>query len=356
MLAPPALPVPPPTYAGTERVIAALVDELERRGHTVTLFGPGDSTIECEVVATVPESLWAQGRAQDSPSFVDVTLAEAWRQHDRFDVIHSHLEGPGFLFARHCPTPVVSTMHGRLDTAGLPELVDAFSEIPLVAISASQRRWSPDANWVATIHHGLPLVDEPTSGQPGSYLAFVGRLAPEKGVDDAIDLARRSRHQLRMAAKMSAAAERHVFDDTVQPGIDEGIVEFHGELGEPQRDALYAGALATLMLGAWPEPFGLVAIESMATGTPVIARRAGALTEIIEHGITGFLVDDLIEGELAVRRVAGLHREEIRRRTVARFSAGHMADAYEEVYRAAIEARRGGEGRVPTAGRREVDG
>ena len=356
MLAPPALPVPPPTYAGTERVIAALVDELERRGHTVTLFGPGDSTIECEVVATVPESLWAQGRAQDSPSFVDVTLAEAWRQHDRFDVIHSHLEGPGFLFARHCPTPVVSTMHGRLDTAGLPELVDAFSEIPLVAISASQRRWSPDANWVATIHHGLPLVDEPTSGQPGSYLAFVGRLAPEKGVDDAIDLARRSRHQLRMAAKMSAAAERHVFDDTVRPGIDEGIVEFHGELGEPERDALYAGALATLMLGAWPEPFGLVAIESMATGTPVIARRAGALTEIVEHGITGFLVDDLIEGELAVRRVAGLHREEIRRRTVARFSAGHMADAYEEVYRAAIEARRGGEGRVPTAGRREVDG
>jgi glycosyltransferase involved in cell wall biosynthesis len=332
LIAPPMLAVPPPTYAGTERVVAALAEELHRRGHRVTLFAPGDSQVSVELVPTVPRSLWSEDYRGDVSSFINVTLAMAWREAERFDVIHSHVETLGFLFARHCPTPVVTTLHGRLDAWGIPELIAEFSDIPLVAISESQRRWAEDANWVGTIHHGLPLESMPFSEKPGEYLAFVGRITPEKGIADCIELARRTRLPLKMAAKVYDEHEKEHFKEVVQPAIDEGIVEFLGELGQLERDPLYAGALATVMMGAWPEPFGLVAIESLATGTPVIARRAGALTETIEHGVDGFLVDDLIEAELAVGRVADLDRTAIRHRALERFSPARMADEYEVVY------------------------
>ncbi len=333
------LPVPPVTYAGTERVVAALVDELHARGHEVTLFAPGDSRVDAELVATVPRSLWSRGYDGPVDSFIDVTIAAAWRQHDRFDVIHSHLETGGFFLARVCPTPVISTLHGRLDHSGMPELLAEFSDIPLVAISQSQRRWSPGANWVATIHHGLPLERFPFSEQPGQYLAFVGRITPEKGVAEAIELARRTGLPLRMAAKVYDPHEVQHFRDVVQPAIDEGVVEFLGELGQTARDALYAGALATLMLGAWPEPFGLVAIESMATGTPVIGRRAGALTETVEHGVGGFLVDDLTEAILAVEAVSRLSRRAVRERVLSRFLPSRMADEYVRAYGRLIDDR-----------------
>ncbi|HEY3072880.1 MAG TPA: glycosyltransferase, partial [Candidatus Limnocylindrales bacterium] len=157
MLAPPMLPVPPPTYAGTERVIAALIDELARRGHAITLFGPGDSTVDCEIVATPARSLWSAGYHGEVSSFINITLARAWERAAEFDVIHSHLEALGFLFARYSPRPVVTTLHGRLDTMGIPSLLQEFRDIPLVAISDSQGRWWPDQNWTSTIHHGLPL-------------------------------------------------------------------------------------------------------------------------------------------------------------------------------------------------------
>jgi glycosyltransferase involved in cell wall biosynthesis len=221
----------------------------------------------------------------------------------------------------------------------MPELLDEFRDIPLVAISESQRRWSPRANWVATIHHGLPLDRLPFLDSRGSYLAFVGRVAPEKGVAEAIELARRTKLPLRMAAKVYDPLEHEHFAHIVQPAIDEGIVTFLGELGSPERDALYAGAVATVMLGAWPEPFGLVAIESMATGTPVIARRAGGPIETIEHHVTGFLVDDLTEAELAVRRVGELSRAAVRSHVIERFLPGPMVDAYEAVYRHLVAPR-----------------
>jgi glycosyltransferase involved in cell wall biosynthesis len=331
------LPVPPASYAGTERVVAALAAELHARGHHVTLFAPGDSRVDAELVATVPRSLWSLGYRGPVDSFIDITIAAAWRQHERFDIIHSHLETGGFFFARVCPTPVISTLHGRLDEAGTPALLREFSDIPLVAISDSQRRWSPAANWVATIHHGLPLERFPFSDRPGTYLAFVGRITPEKGVADAIELARRARLPLRMAAKVYDRHEVEHFRDVVRPAIDEGVVEFLGELDQGARDALYAGALATLMLGAWPEPFGLVAIESMATGTPIIGRRAGGLTETVEHGVTGYLVDDLTEGALALRAVAKLSRRVVRERVLARFLPSRMADAYLQAYRRLLE-------------------
>jgi len=344
------LAVPPPTYAGTERVVGALTEELVRRGHRVTLFAPGDSEVSAELVPTVPRSLWSEDYRGDVSSFINVSLAMAWREHERFDVIHSHVETLGFLFARHCPTPVVTTLHGRLDAWGIPELITEFSDIPLVAISESQRRWAEDANWVGTIHHGLPLEAMPFSDKPGDYLAFVGRITPEKGIADCIELARRTRLPLKMAAKVYDEHEKAHFREVVQPAIDEGIVEFLGELGQLERDPLYAGALATIMLGAWPEPFGLVAIESLATGTPVIARRAGALTETIEHGVDGFLVDDIIEAELAVGRVGDLDRTAIRQRALERFSPARMADEYEVVYERLVRSK-ARESREPVAAR-----
>jgi len=239
-------------------------------------------------------------------------------------------------------------MHGRLDVSGIPELLDEFSDIALVAISESQRRWSSDANWIATIHHGLPLELMPFNPEPGDYLAFVGRVTPEKGVAECIELARSVDLKLKIAAKVYDAHEKAHFAEVVEPAIRDGTVEFLGELGQPERDEVYAGALATLMLGAWPEPFGLVAIESMATGTPVIARRAGALTETIEHGVTGFLVDDATEGRLAIERARGLDRARVRALAIERFSPERMADEYEEAY-ARVLAGAGGSGVVPPA-------
>ena len=339
LIAPPMLPVPPPTYAGTERVVAALAAVLHARGHRVTLYASGDSEVDCELVPILPRSLWREDYRGDVSSYINVGLAKLWADHERYDVIHSHVETLGFLFARHCPTPVVTTLHGRLDVAGIPELMAEFTDIPLVAISDSQRRWEVHANWVATIHHGLPLESMPFGERPGDYLAFVGRITPEKGIADAVELARRSGRRLRVAAKVYDVHEQEHFDEVLKEVVDSGDVEFLGEVGPLERDPLYAGALATVMLGSWPEPFGLVAIESLATGTPVIARRAGALTETVEHGVDGFLVDDLSEAELAIERVAHLDRAKIRQRALERFSPDRMADEYEAVYRSLIRDR-----------------
>ena len=340
LLSTPQLPVPPPRYAGTERVVAALAHELGRRGHEVTLLGPGDSRPECPLIPTIRQSLWSTGYRGDVSAHISISLARAWAVHAQFDVIHSHVETLGLLIARLCPTPIVSTLHGRLDGSGVPDLLDEFDDVPLVAISDSQRRWSPRANWVATIHHGLPFADAPVGGEPGNYLALVGRVAPEKGIAEAIELARMTGLRLRLAAKAYDDLERVLFEQVVRAAIDEGIVEYVGEVGPGERDELLAGARATVMLGAWPEPFGLVAIESLALGTPVIARRAGALPELIEHHVNGFLVDDLAEASLAVDRAAGLDRVAIRRRARSRFSVERMTDAYEAVYRSLVAARR----------------
>lgn len=341
MLAPLVLPIPPQGYAGTERVVATLVEELNHRGHVVTLFAAGDSDVPCELVPVIERSLWSSGYVQSGRDYLDLVVAAAWRRAAEFDVIHSHLEGAAFLLARYGPTPLVTTFHGRLDEPAMPERLAAFPEIPLVSISDSQRRWAPDANWIATVHHGLVRPQAPFSPTPGDYLLFVGRIAPEKGIGDAIALARLTNVPLKIAAKAREPLESQLFTELVQPAVDDGTVEYLGELDHAARDAALAGALATVMLGPWPEPFGLVAIESMATGTPVIARRAGALTETVIHGQTGFLVDDLLEAELAVRKVGQLDRHAIRREALRRFAPDVMVDAYEAVYDRVMDDGRG---------------
>ena len=341
LVAPPMLPVPPHSYAGTERVVAAIGAELHRRGHSVALVAPGDSDVAYEHIPSVGQSLWSAAATDDpagdtASAAMERTIEVATRAAHRFDLVHAHIEAHGFALAERCPVPVISTLHGRLDAPGLPELLERNRSVPLVAVSHSQRRFFPDQRWVATIHNGLPLAGMPFRELPGDYLAFVGRVTAEKGIREALELSRLTGIRLRAAAKVFSDAEHRHFDEVVRPAIDAGELEFLGEVGPEERDPLYAGALATLMLGGWPEPFGLVAIESMATGTPVIARRAGALTETIEHGVTGFLVDDLGEAVLAVERVGGLDRRAIRERTLERFSPARMVDAYEEAYRSVL--------------------
>jgi glycosyltransferase involved in cell wall biosynthesis len=334
------VPVPPPAYGGTERVVAALASELTRRGHDVTVFASGDSTVDGRLVPVAPRALWRTGYRGDVSAHMLRAVARCWAVAEQFDLVHSHVEAFGFPFARHAPVPVVSTLHGRLDIAGMPELLEEFTDIPLVAISESQKRWAPDANWVGVVHNGLPLEHMPIAREVEDYLLFVGRIAPEKGVAEAIELAARVGRPLKMAAKVHDPAEQELFESVVRPAIDGRAVEFLGELAPSARDPLYAAATATLMLGAWPEPFGLVAIESLATGTPVIARRAGALAEIVEHGVDGYLVDDLSEAQQAVRMLDRLDRRLIRRRALGRFSAARMAEQYEAIYRAVLAESR----------------
>ena len=336
LIAPPVVSLPPPTYAGTERIVTSLALGLHARGHEVTVFTTGDSDLPCEIVPIVPRALWREGMNGDLGVYFQMAVARAWDEAARFDIIHSHVETQGFQLAQHAPVPVVTTLHGRLDVAGTTQYIDAMRSIPLVAISESQRRWNPDANWVATIHHGIDFTTTPSATRPGDYLLFVGRITREKGIDHAIELARRSQRRLVVAAKAHEHEEQALFDTVVRPAIDEGIVDWRGEVDSATRDQLMVRALATVMLGAWPEPFGLVAIESMATGTPVIARRAGGLTETIDHGVTGFLVDDVEEAALAVSRVGALDRADIIAKTRQRFAADRMIDAYEAVYRRLI--------------------
>jgi glycosyltransferase involved in cell wall biosynthesis len=338
LLAAPMVPVPPVGYGGTERVVAALATELTRRGHRVTVFASGDSQVDGELEPVAPRALWGTGYRGDVSGHMLRTVAICWRQAERFDLVHSHVEAFGFPFARYATVPVVSTLHGRLDTTGMPELLDEFADIPLVAISESQRRWAPDANWVGVVHNGLPLGSMPTSREIDDYLLFVGRIASEKGVAEAIELAGWSGMPLKMAARVHDPSERELFDRVVRPAIDDGRVEFLGELPPSERDPLFASAQATLMLGAWPEPFGLVAIESLAAGTPVIARRVGALPEIVRHGIDGYLIDDLDEAQLAVGMLGLFDRPTIRQRALERFSAVRMADRYEAIYRRLLVA------------------
>jgi glycosyltransferase involved in cell wall biosynthesis len=255
LLAAPMVPVPPVAYGGTERVVAALATELVKRGHDVTVYASGDSTVDGRLVAVSPRALWPNGYRGDISAHILRAVARCWRDAHRFDIVHSHVEGFGFPFARYSPVPVVSTLHGRLDIAGMPDLLEEFADIPLVAISQSQKRWAPDANWLGVVHNGLPLEHMPTASEAGAYLLFVGRVSPEKGVAEAVEVARRVGAPLKMAAKIIERAESELYEQVVEPAVAAGDVEFLGELPPSARDPLYASAQATLMLGGWPEPF-----------------------------------------------------------------------------------------------------
>ena len=347
-VAPPLERVPPLAYGGTERVVAELTDELVRRGHEVTVFASADSDVPCRLVPTVPRALRPAGSSDEPGPWFTATVRAVVDRVAEFDVIHSHLEWWSLPLARMSSVPVVSTFHGRLDLPRSSELL-AGARDGLVALSRHQASTHPDLPWTV-IHNGLTLDGMPFGESRGDGFCFVGRVDPEKGALEAIDVARRTGRPLTIAAKVGHFAwQQAYYRDVFLPAVAAAgsAVEYVGELSPTDRDALFAASYATLMPGAWPEPFGLVAIESLACGTPVVARRVGALPEIIREGVDGFFGDDAMAMAFYSDRIAGLDRRAIRERVVDRFSASRMTDRYEELYGrlvdgSAAERRSGG--------------
>jgi len=331
-VAPPFEAVPPAAYGGTERIVCELVRGLHRRGHEVTTFASGDSEVPGRLVPTVPRALRRDGYAGDPAPFLLATqLAVADHRHE-FDVVHAHLEFDGLLLARILGAPVVTTFHHRIDQPWAASLLQRRTR-GLVAISRNQASTHPGVRWEAVIHNGLTLDDAPFSPDRGSDLCFVGRMAPEKGVRDAIEIARLTGRRLRIAAKVGPdPTEQSYWESVIQPSFATADVEYLGELVGTDRDRLYVESYAALMPGSWPEPFGLVAIEALACGTPVLARPTGGLPEIIRDGIDGFLATETAELAALVDRVETLDRAAIRASVLERFSAERMVDGYLAVY------------------------
>jgi len=336
--------VPPLAYGGTERIVHGLVVELDRRGHEVTTFASGDSDVPGRLIATVPEALRPTGYTGDTLPWFHLTMHEVLARIDEFDLIHSHLEWAGLLLAQLSPIPVVSTFHGRLDLPWATQLLGTTTH-GLVAISENQASTHPQVPWAAVVHNGLRLADAPFERRRSDALCFVGRVAPEKGIVEALEIAKLSGRRLRIAAKVAPVGpEREYYDAVFAPALEAAgsDVEFLGELNQADRDLLFADSYASLMPGGWPEPFGLVAIEALATGTPVIARRIGALPEIIREGVDGFFGDDVTAMAFQIDRVAELDRQAIRGSVIERFSVERMTDGYEAVYRRILAGSGGG--------------
>ena len=334
-VAPLAESVPPRQYGGTERVVAYLSEALVAAGPEVTLFASGDSSARVQLHACCPQALRGQHGVCD-PQLWSALQFQAVLDHSRdFDVIHFHSGYMHFPLEAHLP-PHLTTLHGRLDFDP-PQFYARYPHAPLVSISEAQRAPWPDAAWLRTIHHGLPRDLLRAGPGDGGYLAFVGRLSPEKRVDRAIEIAHRAGLPLKIAAKIDEADGTYVAQ-SVRPLLDLAGVEFLGEADEWQKQELLANAAALLFPIDWPEPFGLVMIEALACGTPVIAYAQGSVPEIIEHGRSGFLVDSMEAAVAAVRRVQQINREECRRVFEQRFTAERMAADYVDAYRAVLAA------------------
>jgi glycosyltransferase involved in cell wall biosynthesis len=328
--------VPPKLYGGTERVVSYLTEELVRQGHDVTLFASGDSETSARLVAGSRRALWKEPECRDTlPHHVRLVELVA-RQAERFDVIHFHLDYVHFPAVGRLPCPSVTTVHGRLYPPDEESFFDVYSHVPLVSISDSQRLPISHANWKATVYHGMPQGVHTFRERPGTYLAFLGRVSPEKGLDKAIEISRLAGMPLRVAAKIYPE-ERPYYEGVIEPLFRASPwVEYVGEVGGASKDAFLGGASAVLFPIDWAEPFGLVMIESMACGTPVVAFRRGSVPEVMTEGVTGFVVDDVAGAVEAVRATAALDRRACRRAFVERFGVARMASDYLSVYRRLI--------------------
>ena len=331
--------VPPKTYGGTERVVSFLTEELVSMGHDVTLFASGDSVTSAELVAPWPRALRLDKSVRDVNAPHALMMAMVARQAEDFDILHCHLDyHPFALFSRE-RTPFVTTLHGRLDLPELKPMFAMFPNAPVISISDNQRLPLPEAAFFQTVHHGLPvdlLTPQPVTP---SYLAFLGRIAPEKCPDRAIRIARASGVPLRIAAKIDRADDVY-FEQVIAPMLPDGGVELIGEINDHQKPDFLSGARALLLPLDWDEPFGLVMIEAMACGTPVIAFNRGSVPEVIEDGVTGFIVEDEASAIAAVANLGMLDRRLIRQRFEERFTARRMAEDYLDVYRRLGRERR----------------
>jgi glycosyltransferase involved in cell wall biosynthesis len=331
--------VPPLLYGGTERVVSWLTEELVALGHDVTLFASGDSATDAKLEPMWPRALRLDGTVRDPNALHMVMIEQVCQRSEQFDVLHFHLDYFSFSLMSRQKTPFVTTLHGRLDLPEHQPVFSTFNSVPVVSISNAQRRPIPEANWVATVKHGLPAgLLAPQQAQP-SYLAFLGRVSPEKRLDGAIRIAQRCGLPLKIAAKIDRADEDY-FNEVIRPLLGLPGIEFIGEIGDHQKSEFLSGAIALLVPIDWPEPFGLVMIEAMACGLPVVAFNRGSVPEIIEDGVTGFVVEDETSAVRAVRDIASLSRTAIRKIFEERFTSRRMAEDYVNLYRAMIGAKR----------------
>jgi glycosyltransferase involved in cell wall biosynthesis len=328
--------VPPKLYGGTERVVHSLTEELVAMGHDVTLFASGDSITSATLAPMRREALRLDPTVRDWVAYYMKMVEMIYRRADEFDVIHFHIDYfPLSLFSRQ-RTPFLTTLHGRLDLTEFKEIYETFPHAPFVSISNSQRRPIPSLNWVRTVLHGMPAQRLKPLPVKQSYFAFLGRVSPEKGLDRAIAIAARAGVKLKVAAKIDNA-DRAYYESEIKPLLSQGHVEFIGEIDDSQKPEFLSGAHALLFPIDWPEPFGLVMIEAMACGTPVIAYNCGSVPEVIDHGLTGFIVPDEDSAVSAISRLGELDRTAIRRRFDQRFTARRMAKDYVDVYEELIE-------------------
>ncbi|MBA2664315.1 MAG: glycosyltransferase family 4 protein [Bradymonadaceae bacterium] len=341
-VAPLAESVPPKLYGGTERVVSFLTEELVAMGHEVTLFASADSRTSAELVACCPQALRLKGQGVDELACTLVMLERVLERAQEFDVIHSHIDYLPFGLYRRAGVATLTTLHGRLDHPDLAKLYAEFCEMPVVAISEAQRQALPGAHWVGTVYHGLPPDCGRLNLRPEGYLAFLGRLSPEKRVESAIAVAQKTGIPLKIAAKVNDH-ECDYFDQQIRPLLDNPLIEFIGEIDDAQKNDFLGNARALLFMVDWPEPFGLAMIEAMACGTPVIARRCGSVPEVVDEGITGFVCDNDDEAVDAVARLATLSRRICREVFEERFTVSRMAQDYVRIYRHLLDASRGPE-------------
>jgi glycosyltransferase involved in cell wall biosynthesis len=343
--------VPPRFYGGTERVVSYLTENLVQLGHDVTLFASGDSKTSARLVPICPQALRLDPDCQNPVPYEVLALEAVIREADNFDVIHFHEACLHLPWTRRVRCATVTTMHGRLDLRDLVTLYREYTDVPLVSISDAQREPMPWANWRATVYHGLPDNLYQFHPEPGGYLAFLGRICPEKRVDRAIAIAQGAGIDLKIAAKVDAA-DKEYFETTIRPLLDDPLINFIGEIGDGEKEAFLGGAAALLMPIDWPEPFGLVVIEAMACGTPVIAFPFGSMPELIEPGVNGALVENIDQAVAAVEALPALDRTSCRRSFEERFTTARMARDYIGVYEALAKEQVFSPGRaaLPPAG------
>ncbi|MFO1247573.1 MAG: glycosyltransferase family 4 protein [Alphaproteobacteria bacterium] len=323
--------VPPTLYGGTERVVSWLTEELVAEGHDVTLFASGDSRTSAKLEAIVPRALRLDGIHNSTPYNIIALDRLAARQHE-FDVMHFHIDFFHYPLFRNMAHRTVTTLHGRQDLPELPAIYRAFPHMPLVSISNHQRKPVPPVNWQGTVYHGLPEGMLKEGAGTGGYLAFLGRICADKGILPAIEIARRAGWKLKVAAKVDPADQKY-YDEQVKPVLDRSPhVEFIGEINDSQKQDFLGNAAALIFPISWPEPFGLVMIESMGVGTPVIAFNCGSVPEIMEDGLTGYVVEDIDGAVAALAKLDKLYRPSIRSRFEERFSARAMAREYVKIY------------------------
>jgi len=322
-------------YGGTERVVSFLTEELVSQGHDVTLFASGDSQTLAKLVPGSRQSLRLSENSVDHLAHHIAMLDDVMRMAPEFDIIHFHIDYMHFPLSRYCALPSVTTLHGRLDLPDLVPVYKRYADAPVISISLTQRKPLPRANWVANIPHGLPADLHSFYPNAGKYLAFLGRVSPEKRVDRAIEIAKRAGMPLKIAAKIDPA-DRAYYDSVIKPLMSDPNVEFIGEIGENEKGEFLGNAYAYLFPIDWPEPFGLTMIEAMACGTPTIAFNCGSVPEVMQDGLTGFIVDDMDEAVAAVEKISTIERTACRNVFEKRFTATRMAEEYVNLYEAMV--------------------